>query len=381
MSSTVSSLPPLEFEGCNYFRQRIILSLLSGRAIRIINIRTDEADPGLVDYEVAFLKLIDRVTNGTNATIGYTGSSVTFRPGALIGGKLEFDCGVSRGIGYFLEPIITLAPFCKKPTVITLTGITNSDNDLCVDTIRTVMLPTLIRFGIEDGLEMKINRRGAPPLGGGEVFFRCLPVKALKAVDFSDAGRIKRIRGIAYSARMSPAHASRSIEAARSLLNKFIPDVYIYADHYSGRKAKKTAATTALGEIAAAEAGLSPGYGISLVAESTTGALLSAESCGAAGEPPEELGLRVARLLYSAIDKGGICDALFQNLHLLLVTLSPEDVSRLRFGKLTPYTIQYLQDLKEFFGIVFKLKADNESRTVLLSAMGIGFTNVHRKID
>ena len=31
-------------------------------------------------------------------------------------------------------------------------------------------LPLLANFGLEDGLELKITRRGAPPLGGGIVF-------------------------------------------------------------------------------------------------------------------------------------------------------------------------------------------------------------------
>jgi len=35
-------------------------------------------------------------------------------------------------LGYFLEPIIQLAPFAKKPTQLTLTGITNDDTDIAV---------------------------------------------------------------------------------------------------------------------------------------------------------------------------------------------------------------------------------------------------------
>ena len=52
---------------------------------------------------------------------------------------------------------------------ITLTGITNDSLDPCVDTFRTVTLPMLQRVGIDEGLELRINKRGAPPLGGGEV--------------------------------------------------------------------------------------------------------------------------------------------------------------------------------------------------------------------
>lgn len=37
----------MSFEGCNYFRQRLVLSTLSGKTVRIKKIRSKEDDPGL----------------------------------------------------------------------------------------------------------------------------------------------------------------------------------------------------------------------------------------------------------------------------------------------------------------------------------------------
>lgn len=45
---------------------------------------------------------------------------------------------------------------------------------------------------------LQIKKRGAAPLGGGEVQFICPIVKQVKTVNFVDPGKIKRIRGIAY---------------------------------------------------------------------------------------------------------------------------------------------------------------------------------------
>ena len=42
------------------------------------------------------------------------------------------DCPLSRSVGYFLEPVIMLAPFAKKPLQLTLRGITTDDDDLSV---------------------------------------------------------------------------------------------------------------------------------------------------------------------------------------------------------------------------------------------------------
>jgi RNA 3'-terminal phosphate cyclase-like protein len=41
----------------------------------------------------------------------------------IIGGKdLEHDCGLQRGIGYFLEPLVLLGLFGRSPLSIRLKG-------------------------------------------------------------------------------------------------------------------------------------------------------------------------------------------------------------------------------------------------------------------
>lgn len=51
------------------------------------------------------------------------GTKLRYRPGVIIGGKgLEHDCGLHRGIGYFLEPLILLGLFSRAPISILLKG-------------------------------------------------------------------------------------------------------------------------------------------------------------------------------------------------------------------------------------------------------------------
>lgn len=74
------------------------------------------------------------------------------------------------------------------------------------------------------------------------------------------AGAVRRIRGVSHSMRVSPQSSNRMVDGARSVLNDLLADVYIFTDHMTGP-----------------EAGQSPGYGLMLVAETTTGCLNSAE--------------------------------------------------------------------------------------------------------
>ncbi|KAJ1811978.1 hypothetical protein LPJ75_003884, partial [Coemansia sp. RSA 2598] len=345
-----------------FLKQRLVLSILSQRPVRIVKIRSDDENPGLRDYEITLLRLLDKATNGSKFEISHTGTSVLLRPGMINGGRIEMDCPVSRAIGYYLEALVALAPFGKEQMTAVLRGITMNNTDLSVDTIRTATLVNYRNFGIEEGVELKITKRGAPPKGGGEVRFMCPVVRAVKPLNFVDQGKIRRIRGIAYATRVSPQTANRIVEAARGELNRFIPDIYIYTDVYKG-----------------AESGLSPGFGLSLVAESTTGALMTAELCANPGDAPEDVGRDAAKMLLNEIVRGGCFDSSHQWMALLMMVLGPEHVSRTRIGKLTPFTIQYLRDIREFFNTTFKIKPDPETNTIAMTCLGSGFTNVGKK--
>lgn len=72
-SKTKSDL--LRFSGHAHLRQRLVLSVLSGRSIRIDGIRSTDAHVGLRDYEVSLLRLMEKVTNGSVVEISTTGES------------------------------------------------------------------------------------------------------------------------------------------------------------------------------------------------------------------------------------------------------------------------------------------------------------------
>jgi RNA 3'-terminal phosphate cyclase len=57
-------------------------------------------------------------------------------------------------------------------------------------------------------------------------------VRALRPIDWTDAGLVKRVRGVAYSTKVSPQVANRAVHAARAVLNHLLPDVYVFTDVY-----------------------------------------------------------------------------------------------------------------------------------------------------
>jgi len=364
----------LEYEGCNYLRLRLVLATLSGKSLKITNIRSKETSPGLKEFEASLIRLFDKITNGSKVQVGETGTSFTYSPGLLTGGKIEHDCSNQRGIGYFLEPLLAIAPFCKNPLNVVLRGITNNELDPSPDLLKQSALPVLLKFIlVEEGLEIKVDKRGCLPDGGGQVRFTCPVRKNLRPLQWLDQGKIKRIRGVAWATRVSPAYPNRMIESAKSVLLKFIPDVYIYSDHTTGSKSGK-----------------SPGFGLVLTAETTTGAHLSAEVVskpkGSGTTVPEELALQGAHQFLEEIYRGGCVDSTVQSLTLLMMALGPRDVSKVVTGPLSNYTVSTLRHMKDVFQIVFKLdnvENDDDLKVgadkVSLACVGTGFTNLSKR--
>ncbi|KAH7889427.1 18S rRNA biogenesis protein, partial [Phlebopus sp. FC_14] len=374
----------VSYSGHQYLRQRLVLSILSGKAVRVDKIRSEDKNPGLRDYEVSLLRLLEKTTNGTVIEISVTGTAILLKPGIISGGPVTHDCPLSRSIGYFLEPLVMLAPFSKKPFQLTLRGITTDDKDLSVDLIRTVTLPHLQLFGVSDGLELRVQKRGSPPEGGGEIQFLCPVVRQVKTLNFVEPGKIKRIRGIAHAVRVSPQISNRMIDTCRSILNRYIPDIYLYSDVYKGAESGKRVFSSCNSLSVDHLCHSSPGYALSLLAESTTGAIHCSEAVSRPGGTPEDVALLATRALLSEIRRGGCVDRKHQSFVLLMMVLGSEDVGRCSMGEPTARTIQFLRDVRDFFGTSFKIVSANPSdqscTQLLYSCYGIGHVNVNRTL-
>ncbi|KAF2088105.1 18S rRNA biogenesis protein RCL1 [Saccharata proteae CBS 121410] len=396
------SLPPLRFTGHRSFAHRIVLATLTGRPIRISQIRSNATNPGLLPHEVSLLRLLDSVTNGSTIEFSYTGTTLVYRPGLITGSaaglgatggviRHEVPRECTRGVSYFLIPLCLLAPFSKAQINVIFTGlgvITSSTpaGDVSVDTVRTAILPLFANFGIQNNLELRVLRRSNPGPGGrgggGEVqLVFGHQVRLPKTIHLLNPGRIKKIRGVAYAVGVAGSNNARMIETARGVLNPFVADTYVFSDVSS---APFLPAPTQANPSAKRKIGL--GFGISLVAESSTGALFSADvaSPPQGGVPPEDLGKQAAYQLLDAVAQSGCASRVAAPTMLTLMAMGSEDVGRLQLGRDVVGSEEILRlarDLRAFGMSGWGLRdASGDSADVVVSIVGRGVGNVGRKI-
>lgn len=394
--------PPLKFSGSKFLIQRLVLATLTGRAIRVSQIRaSSHTAPGLAPHEVSFLRLLESVTNGSHIEFSYTGTTVLYKPGLITGSaaghgasggviRHELPAECARGVSYFLTPLCLLAPFSKAQVSVLFTGpgvITSATEtgDVSVDTVRTAILPLYKNFGIENNIELRILRRSNAGRdgkgGGGEVqLVFGHQVRLPRTIHLLSAGRIKRVRGVAYSTGVAGANNARLIEAARGVLNELMPDTYIFSDVSS---APLVSAPEKNNAAAKKKTGL--GFGLSLVAETSTNMLYSADiaSPPSGGETPEDLGRKCAFQLLEAIEQGGCVSAVNATTMLTLMSMGSEDVGRITMGKEvlgSEPVVQLARDLRTFGMSGWGMRDGDEDDDVVVSIVGRGVGNVGRKI-
>ncbi|RPA72187.1 18S rRNA biogenesis protein [Ascobolus immersus RN42] len=401
IAAPLSTQGPLKLTTPSLLRTRLLLATLTGRALHITSIRPNSLTPGLTPAEISLLRLLDTLTNGSHLEISLTGTSLYYRPGLLTanGGKPithTIPSDAERGVTWYLEALAILAPFCKAKLDVTLKGgvITASTPlDYSVDTFRSVVLPALAKAGIERSTELRVLRRSSASktkkgalYGAGEVQFLCgHQVRIPKTVHLTTAGRIKRIRGVAYATGLSGSVNARTIEAARGVVNRFVADVYIYSDvgkacivkngYGEPGKEGKMEGTKKCGV----------GYGISLVAETTLGGVFSGEASGGEGEAAEDVGRRAAYALLEEVGQSGAFGKIGLRVLMTMMAMGQEgDVGRICVGReqVDEELVGLWRDLKAICGgqVAIRDAEDARNGELIIGVVGRGVGNVGRKV-
>ncbi|VWU49168.1 RNA 3'-terminal phosphate cyclase-like protein, putative [Hepatocystis sp. ex Piliocolobus tephrosceles] len=242
----------MEFEGSNYFRFRLALSLISGKTITIKNIRKkkkniyeneyeyshkqeiEQEHEGLYEYEAKLLKLIDKLCDDTIITINEDGTELYFKPGFLIGNvkeevrisdlNISFNCGKERSITYFIEFLLMVIPFFKNPVKLLLKGITDDNVDRTIYTCKIIsehFFKNVLK--LDDFLSINILKRGIKSNAlNGEVLFFMNNIKTINPFDISDAGLVQKITGSILCNNMSLVFQNKLMNFTKKYLHNFI---------------------------------------------------------------------------------------------------------------------------------------------------------------
>jgi len=147
-------------------RQALALSIATGKAFKIINIRKKRCNPGLAPQHLAAVNaakdLCDAEVKGH--FIGST--EISFNPGEVRAGRYKINIGTAGSITLLLQSLLLPSIFSGKKISFHITGGTDVKWSQPFDYFKFVFLPQMNRYA---DIEANLFRRGYYPKGGGEV--------------------------------------------------------------------------------------------------------------------------------------------------------------------------------------------------------------------
>ncbi|NON61242.1 RNA 3'-terminal phosphate cyclase, partial [Acidianus sp. RZ1] len=280
--------------GGQILRTSLTLSALTGKAIKVYNIRANRPNPGLQHQHLTAVKLMKYLTDAETKGDFINSMEILFTPKEIKReGKLEFNVGTAGSVTLIANTIIPL--LINSRLTITLTGGTDVPKSPTFDYMRLVFLKILENIGVNGKIEL--IKRGHYPKGGGAIRlfnFQGNPGQ----FDITELGRVEIIKGISHASSLPSHVAERQITGSKEVLDKLGVTVEIEADIREGE---------------------SVGSGITLAAYGKS--VMGSDSLGEKGKRAEIVGREAATKLMEDLKSGGAIDRYMSDMLMLYASI------------------------------------------------------------
>lgn len=201
--------------GGQVLRSSLSLSMLSGRPVRLSNIRAGRRKPGLMRQHLTCVQAAARICAAEvhGAALGSTG--LEFRPGPIQAGDYRFAIGSAGSTALVLQtllPALLMAPAASR---LRITGGTHVPLAPCADYIQHAFLPVLRQMGAR--IDFRLLRHGFMPDSGGEIDVEVEP-QALRPLMLDQRGALLSLSATAVVSELPASIGERELAELRRQL-------------------------------------------------------------------------------------------------------------------------------------------------------------------
>ncbi|MDX2019373.1 MAG: RNA 3'-terminal phosphate cyclase [Deltaproteobacteria bacterium] len=211
--------------GGQILRSALALSLITGQAFRIDNIRAGRARPGLLRQHLTAVEAAATIGNARVEGAAIGARSVAFAPSKLQGGAFMFSVGTAGSTTLVLQTVLPALLTAPAPSTIILEGGTHNPSAPPFDFLADVYLPLVARMGPQ--VKVVLERPGFYPAGGGRLRVEVAPTPSLSPLVLLERGAIKRRHARVLIANLPRAIAAREVEVVASRLGLASQDCVI----------------------------------------------------------------------------------------------------------------------------------------------------------
>ena len=199
--------------GGQVLRTSLTLSLITGRPLRIDNIRAKRKKPGLMRQHLTAVQAAAAISDAKVDSAGAGSQTLSFEPGTIKGGDFSFAIGTAGSCTLVLQTILPALVAANVEARLQLSGGTHNPMAPPVDFLQHAYLPLLRKMGAD--VEMTLNRYGFYPAGGGELEVKLSTGEGLQPLQLNERGGLRQASVEALIAALPINIAERELNTIR----------------------------------------------------------------------------------------------------------------------------------------------------------------------
>ena len=227
--------------GGQILRTSLTLAALTGKAVKIINIRAGRPKPGLAAQHLTGVRAVAEICGAHLEGAELGSQNLTFAPQrSPQAASYSWDVAAARkggsagAVSLAFQAVLLPMALAPSPSQVTLRGGTHVPWSPPYHYLERVYLPTLARLGVRAKVE--IDKWGWYPMGGGEIKAQIDPANLpLSPIDLKERGPLQGLFGLSAVSNLPDHIAQRQRKRALEMLGEFRPQIEVVRGESAGQ--------------------------------------------------------------------------------------------------------------------------------------------------
>ncbi len=203
--------------GGQVLRTSLSLSAITGKPVRIENVRGKRKKPGLFRQHLTAFKAAAEICGARVEGAELKSMEIAFHPSEIKGGDYTFSIGSAGATNLVAQTILPILSFADKLSSVTITGGTHNDFAPTFDFLDQAFLPQFRKMG--GRVSAQLGSYGFNPAGGGSVTLKVKPVETPARLELINRGALKYMRAEVLIANIKRGVAERELKTLMHALN------------------------------------------------------------------------------------------------------------------------------------------------------------------
>lgn len=196
--------------GGQMLRSALALSVVTGKAFTIRNVRAGREKPGLMRQHLTCVQAAAAISSAKTSGVAVGSMTVTFTPGKVRAGSYHFPIGTAGSTMMVLQAVLPALLRADGASTVVVEGGTHNTNAPSYEFFERALVPLMNRAGA--GVTARLERYGFYPAGGGRVVVEIAAQRSPARLEVMERGEGVEMRARALVSRLPRHVAMRELQ-------------------------------------------------------------------------------------------------------------------------------------------------------------------------